>query len=493
MRQTMRDGPPVQRGMQPSRTPSFSPTESKPSYGSVMRNGDHHDGTSRDIEKDQSTPIAAYRRKSRDAKWAHKEDPFGDEEGAEVKYRTMRWWQAAFIMIAETISLGILSLPSALAAVGMVPGIIMIAGLGAVATYTGFVLGQFKLAYPHVHNIADAGEVLLGPIGREIGGAAQTIFLIFIMGSHILTFTIAMNAITGHATCSIVWGVIGFVVLWVFTLPRTLKKVSYLSIASFISICGAVFITMIGVGVDPAPNLHLDATVSTSLAPAFLSVTNIIFAYAGHVAFFSFISEFRDPTEFPKALYLLQATDTTMYLVVAIVVYRYTGDSVSSPALSSTSVTVMKIAYGIALPTILLAGVIYGHVAAKYIYVRIFRGTQHMSKRTLLSIGSWAGITFLLWLIAWIIAESIPSFNNLLALISALFASWFTYGLSGIFWLHLNWGQYGKNWKKICLTGLNVCIFGIGAAVCGIGLYASGKAIHDEKGGGSWSCADTST
>jgi hypothetical protein len=73
---------------------------------------------------------------------------------------------------------------------------------------------------------------------------------------------------------------------------------------------------------------------------------------------------------------------------------------------------------------ILLAGVIYGHVAAKYVYVRIFRGTEHMSKRTWLAIGSWAGITFTFWLIAWIIAESIPNFNNLLSLISALFASW---------------------------------------------------------------------
>lgn len=125
-----------------------------------------------------------------------------------------------------------------------------------------------------------------------------------------------------------------------------------LTIPAFASIGGAVFITMIGVGVDPAPNLHLDATTKTSFASAFLSVTNIIFAYAGHVAFFSFISEFRDATEFPKALYLLQATDITMYVVVAVVVYRYTGTSVTSPALSSTGKVLMKVAYGVALPTV---------------------------------------------------------------------------------------------------------------------------------------------
>lgn len=52
---------------------------------------------------------------------SHLADPFGDEELAEVKYRTLQWWQCGMIMIAETISLGILSLPSAMAVVGLVP------------------------------------------------------------------------------------------------------------------------------------------------------------------------------------------------------------------------------------------------------------------------------------------------------------------------------------------------------------------------------------
>jgi hypothetical protein len=69
--------------------------------------------------------------------------------------------------------------------------------------------------------------------------------------------------------------------------------------------------------------------------------------------------------------------------------------------------------------------VINAHVAAKFVYVRMFRGTKHMSKRTWLSLGSWILITLILWVVAWIIAESIPVFNDLLGLISALFASWY--------------------------------------------------------------------
>jgi amino acid permease len=56
----------------------------------------------------------------------------------------------ATVMIAETISLGILSLPSVLATVGLVPGFLLIFGLGVIATYSGYVIGQFKERYPWV-------------------------------------------------------------------------------------------------------------------------------------------------------------------------------------------------------------------------------------------------------------------------------------------------------------------------------------------------------
>lgn len=154
-----------------------------------------------------------------------------------------------------------------------------------------------------------------------------------------------------------------------------------------------------------------------------------------------------------------------MYLIVAVVTYRYAGVDVASPALGSTSPMVRKIAYGIAIPTILVAGVINGHVAAKYVYVRLFRGTDRMSKKSWGSFGMWAMIVVILWTIAWIIAEAIPVFNDLLGLISALFASWFTYGLSGVFWLYMNRGLYFSSKRKMVLTAVNIFTFGMGAII----------------------------
>lgn len=66
---------------------------------------------------------------------SHLADPFGDEEFAEIKYRTLQWWQCGMIMIAETISLGILSLPSAVAVLGLAPYVFSYLQLIPMATY----------------------------------------------------------------------------------------------------------------------------------------------------------------------------------------------------------------------------------------------------------------------------------------------------------------------------------------------------------------------
>lgn len=162
-----------------------------------------------------------------------------------------------------------------------------------------------------------------------------------------------MNTITGHATCTVVWSVVGLVIFFLLSLPRTLKNVSYLSVVAFISIVGAVFITVIAAGIEK-PGSTVEATVKTTFQPAFSSTLNIVFAFAGHMAFLTFISEMKDPKEFPKALIGLQSVEITLYVIAAVVIYVYIGQDVASPALGSTAPVVRKVAYGIALPTVSL-------------------------------------------------------------------------------------------------------------------------------------------
>lgn len=60
----------------------------------------------------------------------------------------MSWQLVSALMIAEIVSNGMLSLPSSLAVVGMVPGVVIILFLGIFATFTSWLLIQFKLRHP---------------------------------------------------------------------------------------------------------------------------------------------------------------------------------------------------------------------------------------------------------------------------------------------------------------------------------------------------------
>ena len=114
------------------------------------------------------------------------------------------------------------------------------------------------------------------------------------------------------------------------------------------------------------------------------------------------------------------------YLTMSIVIYYYAGPHVASPALGSAPPLVTKIAYGIALPTIVVAGVINGSVACKYVYFRMWAGTDVIYRNSAKSIGSWVGVCAVAWVLAWAVAEAIPNFNLLLGLIAAMFGSWYS-------------------------------------------------------------------
>jgi hypothetical protein len=153
------------------------------------------------------------------------------------------------VMIAENVSVGILSLPSAVATLGMAPYVsffrkflqevywltfqfsaaIMIVFISALSWYTGYEIGQFKLRHPEIHSMGDAGELLIGRVGREVLGIGQLLLLIFLMASNILTFNILMNVLTDHGTCTLVFGVVGLVICFLGALPRTMEKVYWMS------------------------------------------------------------------------------------------------------------------------------------------------------------------------------------------------------------------------------------------------------------------------
>lgn len=205
--------------------------------------------------------------------------------------------------------------------------------------------------------MADAGEIIMGRYGRTTLDAAQIIFFMLVMGSHILTFSIMMNVLSDHSACTILFSFFGLLASFILTLPRRLERLSHISSVSFVSITGAVLTGMIGIALANKEPTHVPAfSPGPEVHEACLAIANIVFAYAGHVAFFTLFSELREIRDFPKALALLQMSEMVLYIVAAIVMYAYVGPTVNSPALNSAGAVFRKISYAIAMPTVCISG-----------------------------------------------------------------------------------------------------------------------------------------
>jgi amino acid permease len=398
----------------------------------------------------------------------------------QIKYKTLSWQLVAVLMIAEIVSNGMLSLPSSLAVVGIVPGVILIVFLGVFATYTSYLLVQFKLRHPEVHSMGDAGYILFGPFGRELLAFGTVVFAVFATGGQLLAGQIALASLSDNKLCLMLYTGIFAIPTLLCSFPRTLDRLSWLSIPSVLSIIIAGIVGMVGAGLHPIADREVSVAVPSSFYTAFISITNPVFAYAGHFMFFILISEMKAPRDAMKAAYTLQGFATTFYAVFAVVSYVYLGNGVASPAFSSLETKWQKAAYGIAIPNFLIAGSLYAHTAAKLIFVRIFRESRHLHSHSVTGWLTWFALIFVMNAAAFVLAVGVPIFNYLIGIAASLFASWYTYGIAGAFWLYDAYhdGEGVRTWaKRWWQTMLSVLTFAAGAFICVAGTYVTIKGI----------------
>ncbi|KAL0950929.1 hypothetical protein HGRIS_007685 [Hohenbuehelia grisea] len=409
-------------------------------------------------------------------------DVFEERPDHDFHYKTLSWQFISLLMIAEIVSNGMLSLPSSLAVVGIVPALILIVFLGVFGLYTAKLLIDFKLNHPGVHNMGDAGFLIGGPVAREVLSAGTIIFAICGVGSELLSGQQALSVLSDNGLCAIYLTLIFAVATLVVALPRTLDRLSSMGMFSALLITISGVVAMIGAGRNPTPGRVVNATIPTNFYQAFLAITNPVFAYAGHFMFFILISEMRRPQDAMKAAWCLQGFATLFYAVFAVVVYVYIGNTVASPALLSLPPVWAKTTFGIALGNFLIAGGLYSHTAAKLVFVRLFRHSRHMYNHTVLGWLVWTLLCVAAVGVAFVLAISVPIFSYLIGISAALFASWYTYGIAGFFWLHdayhLKGGYAAWRNEKFQATLAFLTILA-GAFICVAGTYVSIKLIAD--------------
>ncbi|KAK1584960.1 transmembrane amino acid transporter [Colletotrichum navitas] len=432
---------------------------------------------------------------------------FGDITSEGPNYRSVGWLGTSVLMMKTQIGLGVLSIPSIFDTLGMVPGVVLLCVIGGITTWSDFMVGTFKLRHPEVYGIDDAGELMFGWVGREVLGAAFCLLFTFTSGSAMLSISIALNALSTHATCTAVFVAVAAVIGLGLSSLRTLGRISGLAWVGVTSIVVAVLTVTIAVSLQDRPAAAPQDAVwksdfkvvnTPTFTQAIGAISSLVFSYAGTPAFFSIAAEMRDPRHYPRALVLCQSVVTVVYVAVGVVVYYYCGSYVSSPALGSAGPAVKKVAYGLALPGLIVSAAVMLHLASKHIFVRVLRGSKHLAANTFVHWSTWLGCTFTITLVAYLIASGIPVFNSLISLIGALLGTMISFQPMGCMWLYDNWGKgrQAPTLRWYLMVAWSCFVVASGTFLTIAGTYSAIVGIVDDysRSGGSaaWSCADNS-
>ncbi|CAO1624588.1 unnamed protein product [Parajaminaea phylloscopi] len=419
-----------------------------------------------------------------------------EEPAGAAKFHKMSWIRLTSVLIVEAIALGSLSMPASFATIGLVPAILLTIGLGCVAYVCSLAVGGLWLKHPELTSYPLAGELLFvrifGERSRKIGFWFTTIcwllLLIFTTGSHSLTGKLAFNTLSNDAICQVGFSGIAAIILFLLALPKTFNEMGFLGYIDFTSIVCAIGITIVASGIagHKQPG-GLDAVEwyaflpkdkQPTFAEAFLSVTNITFAFAFAHCQFSFMAELKRPKEFKKSVALLVGTEMFIYVMTGALIYVFSGQNVKSPAFLGLSNTVAKVAFGVALPVIFISGSINTTTAGRFVYDRMYRGTRHEFMTTVKGNISWILLILVGTIIAWVIAEAVPVFSALLGLISSAFLSMFIFFFPAVFWLVFLRGDSDTgSWRNRAMTALHTFIALMAVFIFVAGIYASAMDI----------------
>ncbi|KAJ4012461.1 hypothetical protein NW752_008156 [Fusarium irregulare] len=427
---------------------------------------------------------------------------FGEITEDGPNYRNVGWIGTTALMMKTQIGLGVLSMPSVFHTLGLIPGIILLVVIAGMTTWSDYIVGVFKLRHRHVYGIDDVGRMLFGRIGYEVFGAMYALYFTFVSGSAMLSISVALNALSEHGACTAIFVAIAAVVTFCVSSIQTLGRISWIAWVGAACIIVAVFVVTIAVGLQDRPaaaprelgpwKSDYNLVSHPSFSDAVSACSTLVFTYAGTPAFFNIVSEMRDPQMYTRSLTICQVTVTVVYIIVGTIMYYFCGSYVASPAIGSAGPLLKKVGYGIALPGLLGSAILLGHLPAKHIFIRLLRGTEHLTANTTIHWVTWIGSTATVSIVAYVIASGIPVFGGLVSLIGALFGTFLSLQPMGCMWLYDHWKDE-RNTRWYLMVGWSVFIIVSGTFLMVAGTYGSIVGIiNSPERTGAWSCADNS-
>ncbi|KAF2005832.1 amino acid transporter [Amniculicola lignicola CBS 123094] len=419
-----------------------------------------------------------------------------------VEFRTLTWQRLIIILLKVQIATGVLSIPSAMGSLGAVPGALIVVGWQALNTYTACILIDFRNRH-HCHNIIEMCAVMWGRVGYELVNFLFLVAFLLCTGSGLLGTSIAFNALSEHGACSVWFSFAAACLIVCYSSIRTFDRMTWPMTAAFICVMGGILTVVIGVSLRDRPaaapvtgdfDLGFAILGHPSFAAGVTATATIFISSAAGPVYLPIIAEMKRPQDYKKAVIPVGIMVGSVYLSMSMVVYYYCGNWIATPSLGSAGPLLKKVAYGIALPSLIVSAGIFNHTSAKTTFVRLMRNSPHFQTNSWQHWATWLGLNIGFGFLAFIMAEAIPVFNYILALAGSVCFAPMSLMFPALMWM---W-DIGPQYKSAGLKGkawyaFHVLILAIGAFMVVGGIYGTAMSIKETYSSAiPFSCADNS-
>jgi hypothetical protein len=131
-----------------------------------------------------------------------------------------------------------------------------------------------------------------------------------IAGSGMLSFSIALNAVSTHGTCTVVFVAVGAIIAFLVSCIQTLDKISWIGWIGVVSIVSSVITLAAATGVSERPSAApqsgpFEVIVKASANPGFTDAINAL----------NIVGEMRNVKDYTKSVLVCQSAVTMVYLV----------------------------------------------------------------------------------------------------------------------------------------------------------------------------------
>lgn len=408
----------------------------------------------------------------------------------------------SLLMIADIVGVGVLSLGIAFAYLGWVLGTLLLLLMFPLNVATGLMLWEGQQTWPGSFSYQGLVRNALGPTAGKCAGVLCHLFIFSMLGDYVLSGGLAAGmTLYDQEICLPAWSAIVAVGL---VLPlhqfRSLASLGWIVWVNVATLTAALLSLLVYLGqTGPPPSPHDSLVWHTASPPeAFSSelsfktfwkaVSLFAFAYSGQFLYIEMMAEMREPAKFPAVFGYTGPYQVGMYGAMAATSYAYLGAGVPGFLVAILPFgPLMRAVSALLLAHVVITYLVKVTVLARALHLALWPAC--VNENSAASRLQWLLCTFLIMLAAWVLANSIPIFEDLSGLLGATIAPPIVFNVPCLVFvaarherrLDMRWWEVGGVYFTHAF-GLMLLVFGTYANVSDI-VAAAGTPV-----GGAMSC-----